>query len=174
MKNNKYAFSARDLSFTAVSAVLITVCSWIVVPYTVPFTMQTFGIFFSFAVLGGRRSFFAVLVYILLGMVGLPVFSGGMGGIGVILGPTGGYIAGFLLSAIVYSVIEKYFGMIRSMVIAQFVCYISGTAWFMLISDGAGFISVATVCVIPFVIPDAVKIIAAATAGKTLKKRIKI
>ena len=95
-------FSTRDMAYIALMAVLLAVCSWISVPAPVPFTLQTFGVFCALGLLGGRRGSTAVLLYILLGAVGLPVFSGFQGGLGKLLGPTGGYILGFLLSALLY------------------------------------------------------------------------
>ena len=83
-----------DMVYIAVFAVLIAICSWISIPMTVPFTLQTFGVFMAVGVLGGKRGSLAVLIYILLGAIGVPVFSGFTGGIGVILNSTGGYIAG--------------------------------------------------------------------------------
>lgn len=74
-----------------VFAVLIAICSWISIPMTVPFTLQTFAVFLAVGVLGGKRGSLAVLIYILLGAVGIPVFAGFSGGIGVLLGNTGGY-----------------------------------------------------------------------------------
>ena len=64
-----------DIVYTAVFASVIAVCALITVPFAVPFTMQTFGVFFALLMLGGKRGFYAVLVYTLLGLVGLPVFS---------------------------------------------------------------------------------------------------
>ena len=65
-----------DLVYVALFAVLIAICAWISVPTTVPFTLQTFGIFLTVGLLGGKRGSMAVLVYILLGAAGIPVFSG--------------------------------------------------------------------------------------------------
>jgi biotin transport system substrate-specific component len=90
-------FSARELVYTALFAVLIALCAWISVPTAVPFTLQTFGVFAALTMLGGRRGFFAVLCYVLLGAAGLPVFSGFRGGAGMLFGSTGGYIFVFLL-----------------------------------------------------------------------------
>ena len=90
----------KDMAYIAVFAVLIAVCSWISIPTTVPFTLQTFAVFLTVGVLGGKRGSLAVLVYILLGCVGVPVFAGFSGGIGVLAGQTGGYIVGFLFSAL--------------------------------------------------------------------------
>lgn len=85
-----------DMVYIAVFAVLMAICSWISIPTVVPFTLQTFGVFLAIGVLGGKRGSLAVLVYILLGAIGVPVFAGFTGGIGILLRNTGGYIVGFL------------------------------------------------------------------------------
>ena len=85
-----------DMVCIAVFAVIIAICSWISIPATVPFTLQTFAIFLTVGVLGGKKGSLAVLVYILLGAVGVPVFAGFSAGIGILFGNTGGYIVGFL------------------------------------------------------------------------------
>ena len=89
-------FSTRDLCFCAIGAALIAVCAWISIPADVPFTLQTFAIFAVCGLLGGKRGTVSVLVYLLLGAVGVPVFSGMRGGIGVLAGPTGGFLWGYL------------------------------------------------------------------------------
>ena len=88
---------ALDLAYIALMAALIALCAWISVPLgPVPFTMQTFGIFAALGLLGGRRGTLAFLSYLLLGIVGLPVFSGFSAGAGVLFGATGGYLLGAL------------------------------------------------------------------------------
>lgn len=163
----KPRFRTLDLVYVAVGAALIAVCSWISIPMTVPFTLQTFAVFFLMAALGGKRGTAAVLVYILLGAVGLPVFAGFSGGIGVLLGSTGGYIFGFLLLGLIYLLMTKLFGeklpvVIAALVIGLAVCYAFGTAWFMLVYTKAnGAVGLGTVlgwCVFPFIIPDLVKL----------------
>ena len=99
-----------DMAYIAVFTVLIAICSWISIPMTVPFTLQTFAVFLSVSILGGRRGTMAVLVYVLLGAVGIPVFAGFTGGPGIILNTTGGYIIGFILSALVMWLTESLFG----------------------------------------------------------------
>ena len=99
-----------DLVYIAVFAVVMAVCSWISIPAQVPFTLQTFGVFMAVGVLGGKRGTLAVLVYVLLGAVGVPVFAGFSGGIGALLGNAGGYIIGFIFSALVMWAIEHVFG----------------------------------------------------------------
>ena len=96
-----------DIVYIGVFAVIMAICSWISIPTTVPFTLQTFGVFIAVGVLGGKRGSLAVLVFIILGAIGVPVFSGMTGGVGILLGSTGGYIIGFLFSALVMWAMEK-------------------------------------------------------------------
>ena len=95
-----------DLIITAFFAVLIAICSWISIPAPVPFTLQTLGVFLALVILGGKRGSCAVFLFILLGAVGIPVFSGFKGGAGVLMGPTGGYIMGFLATGLLYWAVE--------------------------------------------------------------------
>lgn len=167
----------HDLVYISIFAVLIAICSWISIPASVPFTLQTMGVFLAVGILGGRRGTLAVLVYILLGAVGVPVFAGFTGGIGILVGNTGGYIIGFLLSALVMWGMEKLFGRSKvmlglSMVLGLLACYAVGTAWFMVVyARSAGAVSLGTVlgwCVIPFIIPDIIKIVIALLLTKRL------
>ena len=92
----------RDLTLIALFAALIAICAWLTVPMPdVPFTMQTFGVFAALLLLGGKRGTLSILLYLLLGAAGLPVFSGFRGGIGSLLGTTGGYLVGFFFSYLV-------------------------------------------------------------------------
>ena len=86
----------------ALFAVLLAVFSWTTIPFAVPFTLQTFGVYVALMLLGGKKGTIAIALYILLGAVGVPVFSGFKGGVGALLGPTGGYIFGFLATGLVY------------------------------------------------------------------------
>ena len=99
-----------DLVYVALFSVLIAVCAWISIPATIPFTLQTFGIFAALTILGGRRGTYATVVYLLLGAVGLPVFSGFQAGIGTLLGATGGFILGFAAQALVYWLLTAHLG----------------------------------------------------------------
>ena len=156
-----------DMVYIGIFAVLIAVCSWISIPAAVPFTLQTFGVFMAVEVLGGKRGTMAVLVYILMGAVGIPVFAGFQGGIGVIFNTTGGYIVGFLCSALIMWAAESLFGkkpLVRllSMAAGLIACYALGTIWFMVVygrtTGAVGLMTVLGWCVIPFIIPDLVKI----------------
>lgn len=159
--------SVRDMALVAMMTALMAVCSWISIPTTVPFTLQTLGVFLACALLGGKRGSLAVLVYILLGALGLPVFAGFSGGAGALLGSTGGYIQGFLLQALVMWGVEALWGretwwkLTVSMVLGLMACYAAGTAWFLVVyARTTGPVGLATVlawCVTPFVVPDLVK-----------------
>lgn len=159
--------NTRDMVYIGTFSALMAACSWIMIPSAVPFTLQTFGVFVTMGLLGGKRGTLAVLTYILLGAVGLPVFSGFNGGLGVILGATGGYIGGFLVSALVMWAFEKLFGwgkitLIFAMLLGLLVCYCVGTAWFMAVytrtTGPVGVTAVLGWCVFPFIIPDLIKI----------------
>lgn len=106
-KDNLKLISARDITFIALSVALMAICSWISVPMTVPVTLQTFAVFTAAGLLGMKRGTAAVLIYILLGAIGLPVFAGFTGGFGILAGSTGGYIIGFAFSALVVGSITK-------------------------------------------------------------------
>ena len=171
-----------DLVYVSIFVVLIAICSWISIPFTVPVTLQTFGVFIAVGLLGGKRGTLAVLVYILMGAIGIPVFSGFTGGIGILAGTTGGYIAGFLFSALIMWGMEKLFGrstlvLAGSMVLGLLVCYAVGTLWFMAVyaaSSGAvGILTVLGWCVFPFIIPDIAKIVLALILTKRLSGVIK-
>lgn len=177
--DKKVKFTVRDMCFIAMFAVIIAVCSWISVPLTVPITLQTFGVFAALGVLGGKKGTIAVIVYVLLGTVGLPVFAGFKLGIGTLLGTTGGYIIGFVLSGIVYWAITDKFGTklavtVIAMALGLLVCYAFGTAWFMLVytrSKGAVTLwSALGWCVFPFIIPDAIKIALAILVSERVGK----
>ena len=172
-----------DMVYIAMFTVLIAICSWISIPTTVPFTLQTFGVFVTVGVLGGKRGSLSVLIYLLLGAIGIPVFAGFTGGMGIVLGSTGGYIIGFLLSALLMWGMEKLLGkktwvLALSMVLGLLICYIFGTIWFMLVyTRETGAIGLWTAlgwCVFPFVIPDLVKIVLALLICTRLAKVIKV
>ena len=172
----------RDLTYIGIMVAFMAVCSWISIPTAVPFTMQTFAVFLAVGVFGGRRGTMAVLVYILLGAVGMPVFAGFSGGIGVLVGLTGGYIAGFVLTALIMWGMERAFGRKTavfwcSAVLGLMACYAFGTFWYLFMyartAEPVGIMTVLGWCVIPFVIPDLLKITLAAAMSKRLGKAVR-
>ena len=170
-----------DNVYIAVFAVIMAICSWISIPAAVPFTLQTFGVFIAVGVLGGKRGSLSVLVFILLGAIGIPVFANFSGGIGVLAGPTGGYIIGFLFSALLMWAIEKLPGkksvmQIVSMIAGLIVCYAFGTVWFVIVygrmNGPIGFTAALASCVVPFIIPDIIKIALAYVLSRKLRKYV--
>lgn len=163
----------------ALCAALIAVSSFITIPLSaVPVTLQTFAVCAAAALLGMKWGVLAVAVYIFLGAIGLPVFSGFGGGLGVLMGAGGGFIWGFFVIAIVVGFVSDKFGadfvkMTIAMSAGTVGCYVSGVLWYIFVySSGEGLIAALSACVFPFVVPDAVKIIAAATVVSRLKKRL--
>lgn len=180
-EKEKRKFRTLDLVYVGLSAALIAACAWITIPLTVPITLQTLGVCLVASLFGMKRGTFATIIYILIGAIGLPVFSGFKGGIGVLLGSTGGYIIGFIFTALIVGTVadktNKLWALVVSMVVGILVCYAFGTAWFAVVyaKDGNAQ-SLATIlgwCVIPFLIPDAVKIVIASILTNRLKKFIK-
>lgn len=181
MERRTKGFQAIDLAYVAVCAALMAVCSWISIPATVPFTLQTFAVFCSLGLLGGRRGTAAILVYLLLGALGVPVFAGFSGGIGILFGTTGGYLLGFILMGLVYWLgerlsMESLAVRIASMVLGLLLCYAFGTAWFMFVyARQTGAIALGTAlawCVVPFLLPDLVKMALALLLSGRLRKAL--
>lgn len=182
-KEMKKNFRTIDLVYIALGTVLISICSWISIPTTVPFTMQTFAVFFVLSALGGKRGTVAIGIYVLLGAVGVPVFAHFTSGIGILLGNTGGYIVGFVFMGLSYWLIIHFLGKklwaeILAMVIGLAVCYAFGTAWFMTVyaqtNEAVGLAMVLTWCVIPFIIPDLIKLGLALTFARRLSPVLKL
>ncbi len=173
----------RAIVYIALFSVLIAICSWIAIPTEVPFTMQTFAVFLTLGLLGGKRGTVAVLVYLLTGLAGVPVFAQFMSGPGVLLGTTGGYLIGFLASGLVYWLVTRVagHGAVASaigMVLGMLVCYAFGTAWFMVVYarqfEAIGLGAALAWCVFPFVLPDLAKIALALFLSDRLRPHLKI
>ena len=137
LKKNTNKFTTKELVLIAMFAAVMAVCSWISIPIgAIPVTLQTFGVFCALSLLGGRNGSFSIAVYILLGAIGLPVFTGFKGGLAALTGPTGGYILGFILMALLYWAGTKLFGSklpvsIGLLTAGLAVCYLFGTIWFV-------------------------------------------
>ena len=171
-----------DLVYVAIGAALIAICSWISIPTAVPFTLQTFAVFFVLLLLGGERGTLATLIYVLLGAVGVPVFSGFSGGVGILFGSTGGYILGFLFIGLIYILFMRLFKKtivikVAALVLGLAVCYAFGTAWFMHVymqsSGEVGLLTVLGWCVFPFIVPDLLKLALAVVIARRIAPVIK-
>ncbi len=152
-------------------AALLAVCAWISIPLgDVAVTLQTFGVALALLLLGGKWGSLSIGIYLLLGAVGLPVFSGFRGGIGALAGVTGGFLWGFLASGLVYWALER-FGRLPAILAGLAVCSGCGCFWFYLYSGG-GLALILLRCVVPFLIPDAIKLWLAFSLSKRLQKVI--
>ena len=180
---NKKILSTQNMALIAIFTALIAICSWISIPGQVPFTLQTFAIFVTAGLLGYKRGLISIITYIILGMIGIPVFSGVKGGAAIIVGPTGGFIVGFILTIQIIglgmelaenkSKYVKILISIVSMVIGDAACFLIGTLWFMYITKNGLAVSLLN-CVVPFIIPDIIKMILALIVVDRMKKYLKV
>ena len=167
----------KDCILISLFSAIIAVSSLISIPSPVPFTLQTLAIFCALTVLGGKKGTISIILYIFLGIIGLPVFAGFSGGLGHLMGATGGYISGFILTALTFCIVTtkgqnntklQIIGLVAGLII----CYISGTLWYTVVYLGdltlKSFVSSFTLCVLPFVIPDAIKLAVAVIINKKL------
>ena len=157
---------AKNMALCGLFTAVLTVCAWISIPFgDSVITLQTFGIFLTLGLLGGKLGSLTVLVYLLLGAVGVPVFSAFQGGLGALLGTTGGYLFGFMLTALTYWLLTSRRNTPRLrlivMVIGLLLCYGCGSWWYLTRYLSGGTVTLGLVllkCVVPFLIPDAVKL----------------
>lgn len=165
----------RNMTLCGVFSALLCLCAWLSFPLgDTAITLQTFGVFLCLGTLGGKRGTAAILVYLLLGAVGLPVFSGFRGGLAALLGTTGGYLTGFLASGLLYWLLTSLFPKMQlfSMAAGLLVCYCLGSLWCyaVYIADGStvtlGFIIIK--CILPYLLPDALKLLLAWQLSKKL------
>ena len=182
--NKTFKNGIYNTLISAVFVAFMVVCAWITLPFgLVPITLQTFAVFTAAGLLGLKRATVSVLVYIILGAVGLPVFNGFSGGIGVIIGPTGGYIIGLVFISLIVGLVKDIVGnnlksMLLSMVIGLIVCYAIGTVWFVNIystlTGEFGIGSVLMTCVVPFILPDLIKIFVSLIIVRRISTFLKI
>lgn len=173
MKQNRTVF----LVTAALFAALMCICGPLTVPIgPVPVTLANMVIFFSAVILGAKGSVVSCVVYLLLGLVGLPVFSGFQGGIGKFAGPTGGFLVGYILVALIGGLIMQLSKCnipltIVGLILGTAASYTLGTIWFVILMDcEIGY--ALSVCVFPFIIIDLIKIVIATIVGKQIRKTL--
>ena len=181
MKEKNF-FNLKDMVLMALFAALTCVLAPLAVPIgPVPISLTNLVIYFSLYVLGWQRATITYIVYLLLGLVGLPVFSGFEGGVGKVAGPTGGYLIGFIFMAIVCGLLmqvkkdKKIVNIVFcvvGMLIGTAIAYAFGTMWFCY-STGTGLGAAMALCVIPFIPGDLIKIAIAAVVAPTVANQIK-
>ncbi len=166
----------RKLVMIALLAALLAVLSPFTIPIgPIPFSLALFAVFLTGALLPPLAAVAAVGVYVLLGLVGLPVFSGFGAGPQVLLGPTGGYLAGYFLIAAATALGRRFsqrlLVQLGLALLGALSCYLLGTLWFMTVT-GVTFMEGLWMCVFPFILPDAVKAMLALLLAKALEHRM--
>ena len=191
VRSNKF-FTVRNMTFIAVMAALVCVAGpWsIPMPGLVPISLASFAVYLAGGILGWKKGTVAVLIYVILGAVGVPVFSGGAGGFAKLFGVTGGYIFGYipcaLLSGLFTDLFYKKNSNIKNkflnwlsrawsvpvgMILGTVALYALGTVWFI-IARGVTLEVAMAGCVLPFLPGDAVKIVCATILTLALRDRL--
>lgn len=158
--------STKSIAFTALLAAMICVISpWTIPMVPVPLSLGSFAVYVAACLLDKKHGTVAVVVFIALGAFGVPVFTNFRGGFAAVAGPTGGYIIGYVFCALIIGVIvdalEKHIWAYPvAMIAGTAALYAFGTAWYMIYA-GVGLVPALLACVVPFLIGDAIKIVAA-------------
>lgn len=146
----------------------------------IPFSLQTLAVFVTAGVLGAKRAVLSVLIYILLGAAGVPVFAGFKSGASVLLSPTGGYLVGFIFAVAIIGTLvkilpQKKWAKTVAMLIGQAICYVFAVIWYQYIYLEAtiAFGEVLWICVAPYVIPDIIKAVAAVILSDSVTRILK-
>ncbi len=169
-------FKTKYLILTGLFAALTAIGAYIYIPLPispVPITLQMFFTFMAGGLLGKKYGFFSQLIYILIGAIGLPVFAGGTGGFGILFGPTGGYVLGFLAAGYIAGFSKDTFiSKLLYMLLALIVIYLLGTTRLMMVMQ-VDFIKALTIGVTPFIIGDLMKVALAAYLSVKLSNYIR-
>ena len=178
MKNKSYI---RNMVLISLGAVLMAIGAWITIPFAIPFTMQTFVLYLLLDLYGGRRGSISFVLYLALGLVGIPVFSGFKSGIPALLGPTGGFLFGFLIIGLLYIAFDpmlRRFSWARWALpyVTMWLYYLCGALWYMVYfsEKSVGFTAAFSACVLPYIIPDCIKTALALLLSKRLKRIISV
>ena len=166
--------NVRKMVLASLFASLIAICAWISIPIPpVAVTLQTFGVLLTLGILGGKWGTASILLYLCMGVIGLPVFTGFRGGAAALLDATGGFLWGFLVGGLGYWAAERL-GKIPAMALCQLICYFCGCLWFDLWAGKVGFWAAALTCVVPYLIPDAFKLWLAWHLSGRIERQIKL
>ena len=166
--------NVRKMVLASLFASLMAICAWISIPIPpVAVTLQTFGVLLTLGILGGKWGTVSIFLYLCMGVIGLPVFTGFRGGAAALMDATGGFLWGFLAGGLAYWAAERL-GKIPAMVLCQLVCYLCGCLWFRFWAGNVGFWAAALTCVAPYLIPDALKLWLAWHLSSRIEKQIKL
>ena len=168
--------NVKDMTVIALVTAVICIIAPFSIPIAIspiPITLALFALFLAGIILGKWKGVVCTVIYLLLGMVGLPVFNGFSGGVQKLVGPTGGYLIGYLFLVFFTGFVEKFPNKIPMYfvggIIGIIVCYAFGTVWFVL-QYKVGFLEALTMCVFPYIPMDLVKLVAAVIIGSQVRK----
>lgn len=167
--------SVAGVTLTAVFTALMVAMAVVSLPLpTGAISLALLGVYITAYLLPMRYAVLSAVLYVLLGVIGLPVFAGFGSGLQVLLGPTGGYIASYPLVAAIIAATKRLSGKRMGALAVSYLaglaaCYLCGTAWFCIVT-AADVLSAAAVCIVPFIAGDAVKIIAAVLIAESLER----
>ena len=169
--------NVKNMMYSALFAALTAVASQISIPLPftpIPINLATLVVVAAGGLLGAKWGSVSQCIYLLLGLTGVPVFAKFQGGLGTLLGPTGGYLVGYLVCAWICGMIlekkqERIGWIMGAMTMGIASCYLLGTIWFMVLTKNSFTYSLMQ-CVVPFLAGDAVKIIAGSLFVKKVKK----
>lgn len=171
--------STYQLTLIAIMAAVTCILGPLSIPIPVspvPITLTNLAIYLSAFLLGAKRATISYFIYLLLGLVGLPVFSGFMGGPERLFGKTGGYLIGFIFMAFISGYfIEKFYGNLYlsflGLVLGTLATYLLGTLW-LSYQTHMTFLQALSIGVIPYLLADGIKIVIALLIGPTIRKRL--
>lgn len=164
--------NVRMMARCALFAAFTAVCAWISIPVPpVRMTLQTFAMALCLLTLGGKWGCRSIGLYLLLGIVGMPVFSGFRGGLGALLDVTGGFLWGFGIGGLVFWLLERK-SRVAALAAFQLCCYGCGCGWFCVYTGRCAIAAAILGCVVPYLIPDGIKLGLAWMLAKRLRKRI--
>ena len=169
-----------NLILCSISVCILVVFSWINIPFPIPITLQLIAVFVISGLFDWKISITSIAAYIILGIIGLPVFSSFNGGLAFLFGPTGGYIISFLIVPFITLLFKKVFNnsntcsLIVSFIVSLLLIYTIGTLWYLEFAEIAvshiTFTSIIMITVVPFIFVDTLKIIISVFSIKKLRK----
>lgn len=165
----------RDISYIAAAVAILAASAWVSIPSSPPFTLQILAVCIIGGLFGAKKAVLSVLLYIAVGLVGMPVFSGFRGGAAALAGETGGYVVGFAFTALITGLFSGKGGrhLALGMLLGLIACYVFGTVWYVALTNAksAAAVGVALLrCVVPYIVPDVLKLSVAYLAIPRLRK----
>lgn len=169
--------SVSEMTLIALMTALICIAAPFTVPIgAIPISLATLVLYFETYILGWKKGGISCILYLLIGLVGIPVFSGFSGGVGKLFGPTGGYLIGYIFLVWITGWFTECFsgkktGYLLGMVLGTIACYIVGTLWFVYVTN-SDIPAAVTACILPFIPADLIKMAVSAVVAPVVRGRL--